>query len=315
MAFVARLLQCTFTLGRGTFGADGSFNQVKLTGLRARAQIKRAGGPGMSTLSLEVYGVPLTTMNTLSTLGFVATTYRRNGVLIEAGDSNGLGAVFEGTITNAYPDFTSAPDVAFRVEAHTGLIGALAPAPVSSFRGAVDAAQVLAGIAAQWPAGGGSTGVPFENNGVSVILNDPYFYGSLRNQALAVVQHAGISWNGVEDGTLAIWPPGGSRGGAAPLVSKLTGLQGYPSFNSNGIRLRTIFNPSIGFGKNIVVDSALNTTLSAAAANNQQSNQGANAPSTWTVFDMNHDLETLTPHGNWFIDLQAHPVGYIAVPG
>lgn len=307
MGFSQKKLNVTFVLGTGTFGSTGK-NQAKLEGLRMGCQIRRAGGVAMSTASLTIFGMTLDMMNQLNTLGLVATTVRRNSVQVEAGDEDGMTVVFTGTITNAYTDFNSMPDVPFRVEAHTGLIDAVAPTAPQSFPNPTKASDILAGIA-------GQMGVPFENNGVTTVLPPSYFYGSLRNQALAVVEHAGCLWNGVEDGTLAIWNPGQSRGGQAPLISKDTGMYGYPSFSSNGISLRTIFNPSIGFGKKIVVESALDDVLVKA----QQTNTNAKTPSskkqtTWVVFDLNHNLEAQMPRGNWFSDLQASPVGTTAAP-
>lgn len=286
MAFKQRKLNVSFVLGKGTFGDTGK-NQAKLSGLRIGARISRAGGVAMSTASIEVFGMTLSMMNQLSTLGMIATTWRRNSVQVEAGDEDGMTVVFTGTIINAYIDFTGMPDVVFRVDAHTGLIDAIAPSDPVSYPTATKASNILASIA-------GKMGVPFENNGVTTILPaGSYFYGSLRTQALAAVKAAGCVWNGVEDGTLAIWNPGETRGGKAPLISKKTGMVRAPTFSSNGIALRTLYNPSIGFGKKIVVESEL-----VKAANG-----------TWSVFDLNHDLESQVPHGNWFSDLQAAPLG------
>jgi len=39
--------------------------------------------------------------------------------------------------------------------------------------------------------------------------------------------------------TLIIWPKGGSRGGSIPLVSRDTGMIGYPSYTQNGIVVST----------------------------------------------------------------------------
>lgn len=302
MAFKQKKLNVSFVLGTGTFGDTGK-NQAKLEGLRMRASIRRAGGVAMSTAAMEIYGMTLEMMNQLSTLGLVATTVRRNTVQVEAGDDDGMTVVFTGTITNAYPDFSNIPAVAFRVEAHTGLIDAIAPSPPQSFPNPSKASDILAGIATQM-------GVPFENNGVTTVLPPSYFYGSLRNQAIAVIKAAGCLWNGVEDGTLAIWNPGESRGGQAPLISKDTGLVLYPSFSSNGIALRTIYNPSIGFGKKIVVQSALDDVLvKAQKTTGGQGVNGSTKQTTWVVFDLNHELEAQFPRGRWFSDLQASPPG------
>lgn len=285
MSFKQRLMKATFVLGKGTFGKSGE-NQTTVGGLRMSARIRRAGGPGKCTCSLEVYGMKLDDMNKLSTLGMVATTQRRNTVTIEAGDEDGYTTVFQGVIMNAYPDFNGMPDVPFRVEGQTGLGDAIAPADPRSYPNGAAVSDILSSIA-------NKLGAPFENNGVTTKLSEgSYYYGSLYNQALNVVQDAGISWNCLDDGTLAIWNPGESRGGKAPLISPESGLVGYPSFSSNGIALRTIYNPSIGFGKKIVVQSSLQA-----------------ACGTWSVYDLNHSLDCLIPHGSWFSDLQAAPLG------
>jgi hypothetical protein len=57
---------------------------------------------------------------------------------------------------------------------------------------------------------------------------------------------------------------------------------GYPSFASNGLALRTIFNPGIICGNNIKVESSLQA-----------------ACGEWVVFQLSHTLESQTPHGLW----------------
>lgn len=310
MAFVQRLLSASFTLGEGNFGDAGQSDTVDVSGLRMRARIDNAGGAGQTTLDLEVYGMSLSVMNTLSTLGFVPTTVRKNTVIVKAGDSNGLATVFDGTIYDAYVDLSAQPDVAFRVRATAAFIDGLAPAPPTSYQGAVDVALVLESIAGQLDA-------PFENNNVSVILTNPYFEGSLRVQAQKAVDAAGIAWNNLNDRKLAIWMPGQARGSFAPLVSSDTGLVGYPSYTSIGIALRTVFNPSISFGGKIDVQVS-QLFVNQPQVNSQGQLTGfakIGGSGIWAVTHLNHDLESLVPHGNWFSDIEAAPVGYNAAPG
>lgn len=280
---IERLLTFTFVLADGKKFVESGQNTVKLSGLRAKTKIVKAGGPSMGTSQTQIYGMTLSVMNQLSTLGMLVSLVPRNSITIEAGDAvNGMAVCFQGTITAAWTDFEGMPEVCFQVEAHTGLAEAVTPAIPTSFKGSVDVATILSGLAAQM-------GVPFENNGVQASLSNPYFYGSPRNQALAVVRAAGCSWNGMEDGTLAIWPKNGARGGSIPLISKATGLVKIPQYTAQGIKFSTLYNPSIGFGKKLEVQCRLKP-----------------ASGIWAVFGLDHDLSTLVPNGDWFSRVQAY---------
>ena len=275
MSFVKRLINVGFGKGEGVFVDSGS-NQLLVTGLRVSAKIIKAGGPSMGTASVQIWGMTNSTMNDLSTLGMRVRVVGRDTISISAGDADsGMAVVFQGTITNAWADFTSAPDVVFHIDAHIGLEQATMPADPTSFQGSVDVATIMAGLAAKM-------GVAFENNGVSIQLSNPYFPGNPRAQVMACAKAAGCKW-ALDDGKLVIWPSNGARDGQTPLVSPKTGMVGYPAFIAQGIMVRTIFNPSIGFGQKIQVQSDLQR-----------------ATGTWAVFSLDHELESLMPHGQWF---------------
>ena len=108
----------TFRLGKGNFGEDG-FDTVKLSGqLRVSAQVNISNGPNMSRLDLRVFGMNLSNMNKLSTLGPVKNIYeqRNNEVDVEVGNTDDVPSlVFSGTIMNAYIDFSGMPEVNFYV--------------------------------------------------------------------------------------------------------------------------------------------------------------------------------------------------------
>lgn len=316
MAFVERLMSVTFSLGQGTFGDSGASNNATLSGLRMSAKITRAGGPMVSQMSLEIYGMTLSMMNQLSTLGLIATTQRRNTIVVQAGDSGGndpLQQVFQGTITSAWGDFQGMPDVPFRVEASNGIYQAIAPYPPSSFDGATSADQIFKTFASQWPNSTGGLGVPYQNTGVTTVLSHPVFNGALRTQILACVSACGCAWNSCEDGTFAVWMPGFNRPTPnVPLISSTTGMVGYPSFTQNGISLKTIYNPSIIFGGQIMVQSTLTGPKASGGAvvlgtSPGQTNAGANG--LWNVYSLDHSLSTLYPGGDWFSTLLASPPG------
>lgn len=289
MSYVKRKLDITFSLGEGNFGESGA-NTVKMSNLRVSSRIIKAGGPSMGTAQLQIYGMSLDKMNQLSTLGQRPTTVRRNTIMVEAGDEGGvMASVFNGNITNAWFDGAAAPEVPFQVLAHVGGFEAVSPAKPTSYKGSVSVANILSGLANQM-------GKSFENNGVDVKLSNPYFAGSARDQALAIVKAAGIQWNGLDDNKLAIWPSGKSRGGAVPLISKDTGMELYPTFTSQGIMVRSLFNPNVGFGGKIKVQSVIEP-----------------ANGEWVVYSLGYDLDAEFPQGKWHMTIEAARPGYAVV--
>lgn len=286
MALARRLLEVTISLadtGASFADSGGIGNTVTLSGLRMSARILKAGGPSDSTLDLTVYGMTRSVMDRLSTLGMQINLVPKNGIVLTAGDADaGLSTVFAGYILAAYADFRSAPDVSFHITAHTLLPSAAIPVPVSSFEGPTDVATILSGLATRM-------GLRFENNGVTAKLSSPYLSGDAKAQARAVVEDAGISWNGGDAGVLAIWPKNGSRGGQVPLLAPDTGMIGYPTYTAYGIIVRSIFNPNVGFGGKINVQSDLQP-----------------ACGEWAVYGLDYELDSQVPGGAWFMTISAY---------
>lgn len=308
MAFVERVIDLTFTLGQGTFGDSGS-STVKLEGLRVECTITKAGGPSMGRATLKVYGMTLSQMNQISTLGMRINLYRRNSVTVEVGENETApifrqpgGAasspdqtpqakrttVFVGTITDAYADFNSIPQVPFIVEAHTGLIDTVIACPPTSIKGQASVASMISSLATRMSR-------RFENAGVTAQIANPYFEGSALEQVRAICKAAPCEFD--DSGTaIVIWMAGKSRGGTAPLISSKTGLVGYPGYTSKGIQFKCLYNPSIGFGGQIVMQSTLTP-----------------ANGTWVVYKLDYELAAQVPDGPWFANVEACRPGQVVV--
>lgn len=289
MTYIPRAIDVTFQLGEGNFG-EGGANKVKLSGLRVSSRIIKAGGPSMGTAQLQIYGMTPDKMNQLSTIGMRPTTVRKNIITVEAGDKGSLlSTVFIGNITNAWFDGKASPEVAFQVLAHVGGFDAVNPAKPTSFKGAVQVSTILSGLATQ-------AGKSFENNGVESVITNPHYTGSVRDQILKCVKEAGCQWNGLDDNKLAIWPSGQSRGGSVPLISAETGMQDYPTFTSQGISVRSLFNSSVGFGQKIKVESIIKP-----------------ANGEWVTYSLNYELDAEFPQGQWAMNIEAARPGYAVV--
>ena len=120
------------------------------------------------------------------------------------------------------------PDCAFHVAAHAAVWEAVKPVPPTGYAGLVDVATIMAGLATL-------ANFTFNNAGVTdKFLMDPYLPGTAVAQIIQqVAEHAGINFD--IDGTapkktLTIWQKGRSRGGVIPLISRDTGMIGYPTY-------------------------------------------------------------------------------------
>lgn len=278
MNFAKRRIDMTIKLGAGTFD-DSVGDTVTLSGLRVQANIAAHGDNVQGVLQLRIYGLPLPMMNRLMRIGTIGNQGPRNSILVAAGDvAGGLTVVYKGTMAQAWADFQSAPEVVLNVMAFSAFDAAVTPVGASSYVGSVDAANIMADLAKLM-------GLAFENNGVSVMLSNPYFPGTALAQSDACAQAAGIRYT-IDRGVLAIWPKKSVRAGEVVLVSPETGMVGYPIFSDSGVVINSLFIPNIRNGAQIKVESSLTP-----------------ACGTWNVRGVVHTLESETPNGQWFTQL------------
>jgi len=277
--FVKRKIDVTINLGEGAFGEQKG-PDVTLSGHRVSLSLALMGGESQPASHMRIFGMPLDRMNQLTCIGTVQQEIRKAQVLIAAGDEGGpMSVVHMGTILTAFAEMNSAPEVAFDVTSQTGLFEAVKPVNARSYKGAADAADIMKDLA-------GDMGVAFENNGVSVILQNPYFPGCSLAQVQRCANAARIDYS-LDRGTLAIWPRTGARKLSGDIrVAKDTGMVGYPTFSSQGIMVRTLFNPDVVLGASISVETDLTP-----------------AKGRWKVVGLAHTLESEVPNGAWFTDM------------
>ncbi len=274
--FTKKRLDLTITLGTGAFG-DTVGNTVTLSGLRMFASMTQPTSEAMGALQMRVFGLEQTMMNQLTTIGPVNIAIRsKNSVLLAAGDDvMGMHTVFEGTISDAWGDYNSAPEVAFNVIAYAGLDAAVKPVNAISFKGSADVAGIMSGLAA-------TMGLAFENNNVNVKLSNPYFPGTALMQVKSCARAANIRYV-IDRGVLAIWGRNASRQAGIPLISPESGMVGYPSFSNSGMTVKMIFNQNITPGGDIQVNSSLPM-----------------ATGKFHVYTVGHELSSEMPNGPWF---------------
>jgi hypothetical protein len=285
MTFVKRTLGFTFQLGTGSFGGSGSNTITTPDGLWANVNIKKNGVPSMNEAEIAIYGLSLSVMNQLSRIGLLPTAVRNNVVTVMAGEEGGTPSLaFAGGIKESWPDFSSSTEAVLRVSARTGLLAQMKPVAPSSYSGSTDVATVMGQLAK-------TMGYTLENNGVSSQVRDPYLPGTARAQALALADAAGIYVVFEDDnGVMAILPKTGARATAAPTISPLEDMKGYPTYVGPGqVGLECEYNKQLRFLGNIIVQDSLVG--------------GANG--TWRVTGLEHELSTL-PDGPWFSKIRGN---------
>lgn len=276
--YAKRKIDVTINLATGQFGDDKG-QDVTLQGLRVSAAFVAYNGDAQGQLQARIFGMPLSMINQLTTIGNIMTQRRNNRITVTAGDEGGaMATVYEGQILQAYGDFNGAPEVVFNVLALAAAFDSVKPVPPSSYVGSVDAANVMTDLAKLM-------GITFENNGVSVMLSNAYFSGDAMTQVRECARAARINYT-VDRGKLAIWPGSGFRVGDPVPISPATGMMGYPSFSSDGIMVSTLFNPNVQLGGRVNVTSDLTV-----------------ACGVWNVFKVAHVLESETPNGQWFTQI------------
>ena len=287
MSFLSRKITVTFKLGTGSFGETGT-NTVTISGLRVHAMIAKAGGPMIASAQVSIFGLTKSKLNELTGPSFGTDTVRmRNNIIqISAGDDTyGMATIFEGVITVCYADFNSPPDSVLTVMAQSAILYAVRDMEPTSYTPSADAAVLAQEIASKMRVG-------FLNHGVSKILSTPYYWGTAKQQLDKLKLDANFSYI-IEEGILEIWPSDGNRGGVIPLINKASGMIGYPSFSNLGLSVKTLYNPNIFFGKKVKVESDL------TPANGE-----------WYVFDLNHNIQSETPGGQWMTSFNGRPLGY-----
>lgn len=284
-------LKFVITLGTGNFGSSNN-NQITLQGFRARARIDKAGGMMMGTLRAQIYGVSQSNMNSCVTFPYQPqklaqqAEVKMNTVQVSAIDGDSETLIFTGNIVNAWGNYQNMPDVFLEIQAMSTAVSLLAPAIPTSFDGPIDVVTAIQQLA-------GKMNLTFENNGVSGIsLVNQYLSGTYIEQVQTLAKAARI-WMYIDNEILAISPSNQPRTTiSVPLISPQTGLKGYPTFDSIGINIVSLFNPAIRFGGSIQVQSSI-----------------PQANGKFIATNIGYDLDSLAPNGQWFMQIRGTKSG------
>ena len=233
------------------------------------------------SIELSIYGLPLSLMNQLSTVGNQYWQQAQNSITLSAGEVGGqMSVVFQGQIFNAYVDAAAMPQVAFRLTCSPGGgFHAMKPVTPITFQGPKKASDMLSQLA-------GQMGFSFENNGVNTMLTNPYYPGGMGawSQAWRIARHANADlW--VERGVMAVAPAGTSRTNS-PSTLAPPKMVGYPAFKESGVIAKSYFDPAYSVGNKVQITSSITP-----------------ACGSWQIIQIIYELDCFLPHGKWFCTL------------
>lgn len=271
--FSVKTVRITIQLRKGEF--DNGGNTVIIEGLPVSVTVTKQGGEAKNKASVTVDNLKLETATQLTTLAFKRLETYNNVIQIDAGSQGAeLSTIFIGEITSAVPVMSDSK-LSLKIEALAGYYPALIPSTPTSVQENTTVEKLMKQFADE-------AGYSFENKGITASVANSVFIGSPVEKAKTLARQADVDLL-IDDNKFTIQPFEAPQDGQIPLLSKGTGLIGYPSFSNEGINCKTVFNDKLKVGSYFKLESIL-----------------PHASGEWQITKVEHRLEAYTPNsGTW----------------
>lgn len=243
-----RVIELQFTLAKGQF-ASGS-NALTVRGLSCEVSIEKAGLPGLGTARIDVAGLSLDHINTLTTRPNNPFAFCRNKVKVFAGiEGEPLALVFSGDITFANANFSGTADVRLSIEAKTGFFAkATADGPLA-ITSATKVAKVIEQVGKKY-------GFSVSVEDVQTELKNVIVNGDPIQKIISLTEMSGATTY-IDDDQIIVTRSGYPRAGEALLVDAAHGMVGYPRLDRNSVQVTSLFLPGVKIGSRVKVDSII----------------------------------------------------------
>ena len=275
--FSVKTVRITIQLRKGEF--DNGGNTVIIEGLPVSVTVTKQGGEAKNKASVTVDNLKLETATQLTTLAFKRLETYNNVIQIDAGSQGAeLSTIFIGEITSAMPVMSDSK-LSLKIEALAGYYPALIPSTPTSVQENTTVEKLMRQFADE-------AGYSFENKGITASIANSVFIGSPVEKAKTLARQADVDLL-IDDNKFTIQPFEAPKDGQIPLLSKNTGLIGYPSFSNEGINCKSVFNDKLKVGSYFKLESIL-----------------PHASGEWQITKVEHRLEAYTPNsGTWESDV------------
>jgi hypothetical protein len=256
---------------------------------RMRIGVRQAGAQ-FGNAKIEIFGVPLQTMNQIARLWLeVLTPVGTDTVQIDVWDGQDYVPFFQGVIMWSAVNASRMPHVSLDIEANSGSALSLVPSsPYAVGATPVSLKAALTTIAAQ-----GGFSVQYPDTVTQYQLTQARVTGApLEQIAQLMDMFPKLTWFTSLQQIVV-------REALAPVnadairVAADTGLMGYPVYSTSGLTLATLFNPKITPGAALDVQTEfdfVNRTV-------------------WVAAVLAHTLEPNVPGGQWTTQIAANSYG------
>jgi hypothetical protein len=259
-------------------------NTLIIDDLRISSQVQAVARLATQA-QIDIFGMFPADMDALTIAWSQAPVILDNIVILEADCGNGFVQVFRGTIIEAQPIYSAAPDVFFSVLATTGYFQKINAAEPTSYPAAADIDTIAAGFAADM-------GFAFVNGGAfGTLAEGAYFWGSKWDQFAQACAATNTDFYVLGDTLLITAANLPNDQQPAVVLTPASGLVGYPQFERSGLSVLALFDPALTCGVPLEIEGDV------PAANGR-----------WYPYALIYVLESRKPNGNWFAQMKCNKV-------
>jgi hypothetical protein len=271
LSFEIKKLEAAVILSDQTFRGG---NTKIIKDLAMDAVIQKLGGVDGNKCILTVFGMAQEDIEPLTMLAFRPGKTAHNRLILTAGNDAHMDTAFIGDILpgHAIADYSSSPEIKMTFTAITAYRKAVEPHPPTSRKGVADLIELLTGLFG---------GIKPELSGEDVKTENPYLSGSVLKQARDLCDMLGYELI-FDDDAVYVNKKDKTIRGKAPVITKESGLIGYPAFSQTGINFKCVYNPMLKFAGIVKVESVV-----------------PKATGDWRIIGLTHHLTSYIPGGAW----------------
>lgn len=288
--FVPRRARVTVNVTRPNSSGEQKEQSYSFMNHRMKIMV-RQGGKQFGNAKVEVFGVPLATMNQIARLWLETLTPQNTDTLaIDVWDGEDFVPFFQGVITWSAVDASAMPQVKLVIEANAAMALMNMTASPYANAGPVQLSDVLTSIIT--PAG---FTLSYAEGAPDYQLVDARVQGAPMEQVAQLMNgFPALTWF-INLQQLVVRQANAPFSADSIKISAETGLQGFPVYSTSGLQFSTIFNPRLRPGV------ALDVSVTDFDFVNR---------TQWVCAVLAHSLDVNFPNGHWTTAVAANSYGH-----